>query len=479
MWVHFQLEIVLVIMALVLLTAQALRPIACARCVGWGLATIVFGLFLYSLRLQPPAGIAFNDIYVVDAFTLFFKRFFLLIASGVLLVAAENSRRLNGSAVEYFFVILIATVGALVVASVNDFILMFVALELFTISFYILAAFQRRDRNSLEAGIKYLIMGALASGVLVYGISYVFGVTGSTRFDHVAIFLIRNQPAEVALLFGMTMVLLGLSFKIAAVPGQLWAPDVYQGAPTPTTAFLATGSKTVGFALIIRLLCSCFSPVSSIYVPLLIFVAAATLIYGNFGAIPQRNIKRLFGYSSIAHAGYLLAGLSVQNIDGVAAVIFYLVQYALANLCFFLALAVLQRDEEVVGLYDLNGLHHRAPLLAAALAVPVLSLAGVPPLSGFFGKFLIIIAVLKKISEPYYLALIVLLLVGVLVSLYYYFGLVRVMYFERDDKRPAITIPLSTRFILLILIALVVGLGVYQKPLYDMAQRAIAVFFPG
>src|SRR5258705_10100209 len=225
--------------------------------------------------------------------------------------------------------------GMLLIASVNDFILLFVALELVTIAFYVLTSFLRRQTQSLEAGTKYLIPGALSSGFTVYGIAFIFGRTGTTNFDKLAELLKGGVPGT-AFTLGMLLVMTGLGFKIASVPFQIWAPDVYQGAPTPVTAFLAVGSKAAGFALLLRVMMTGLLPVQSVWMPVILVLSAATLLYGNLGAISQHNIKRLLGYSSIGHAGYMLMGVAAVNQLGTQAVMFFLEQYTFTNLCAFL-----------------------------------------------------------------------------------------------------------------------------------------------
>jgi NADH-quinone oxidoreductase subunit N len=365
----------------------------------------------------------------------------------------------------------------LIIASVNDFVLLFVALELVTISFYVLTSFLRRQIHSLEAGTKYLILGALASGFTVYGIAYIFGTTGTTNFDVLSSRLAAAGNPSAAFTLGMLLVMTGLGFKIASVPLQIWAPDVYQGAPTPITAFLAVGSKAAGFALLLRVLLAGLLPVASIWIPLIMVLAGASLIYGNLGAIPQRNIKRLLGYSSIGHAGYLLMGLAAGTALGTGAVLFYLVQYAFTNLCAFLVIIAVSRttgNDEIAGF---AGLGRRSPILGVALFMAMASLAGVPPLSGFFGKFQLFAAVIERAAtDGRYYALAAIGAGAVVVSLYYYFNVARAIYIDENEATTPIPVAQGMRAALYICMGAMLFLGVYQRPLVEAATRAAAVF---
>jgi NADH-quinone oxidoreductase subunit N len=404
-----QLECLVATWGILILLVDAFRPIANKRTVGYMAAGFVAVALLYSFTIQPidepslngifhPAnGPLFHGMFRLDPFALYFKRLFLLALTMVLVMAAEFSPRLESGVTEFYALLMFCATGMLLIASVNDFILLFVSLELVTITFYVLASYLRRQVASLEAGTKYLILGALSSGFTVYGIAYIFGTTGTTNFDKLAEILRTHAgtPAP-AFVFGMLLVLTGLGFKIASVPFQIWAPDVYQGAPTPVTAFLAVGSKAAGFALLLRVLFAGLLPVQSIWASLLLVLSGATLLYGNLGAIPQHNIKRLLGYSSIGHAGYMLMGIAAVNALGAGAVLFYLGQYAFTNLCAFLAIVAVTAATGSDEIPSFSGLGKRSPILGLALFLSMMSLAGVPPLSGFFGKFQLFAAVIAR-----------------------------------------------------------------------------------
>jgi NADH-quinone oxidoreductase subunit N len=472
------LECVLVSWGIILLLVDAFAPIRDKRTVGYLAAGFVAVALLYSFALRPVDDAFFHGMYRFDAFALFFKRLFLLALTMVLVMAAEFSDRLETGVAEFYALLMFCAAGMLILASVNDFILLFVALELVTITFYVLASFLRRQIPSLEAGTKYLILGALSSGFTVYGIAFVFGTTGTTNFDKLSSQLsaFGGQPTT-AFTLGMLLVLTGLGFKIASVPFQIWAPDVYQGAPTPVTAFLAVGSKAAGFALLLRVLFAGLWPVQGTWITLVLVLAAATLLYGNLGAIPQRNIKRLLGYSSIGHAGYLLMGIAAANALGVGAVLFYLGQYAFTVLCAFLAIVAVTNATGSDEIPAFSGLGKRSPILGLALFLAMMSLAGVPPLSGFFGKFQLFAAVIDRArTDWHYYGLAGIGAAAIVISLYFYLGVGKAIYLQEAEDAAPIAVSKPLRAALYICMAAMIGLGMFQRPLVEAANQAAKVF---
>ena len=326
---------------------------------------------------------------------MFFKRFFIIAAILVLFLASEFSDRISAGISEYYSLVVFALAGMLFAASANDFAMLFVSIELITITFYVLVSFQRNRLVSLEAGVKYLILGALSSAFLVFGIALIWGTTGKLNFNDLA--QVSGQFLDNKIfLIGVLFVLVGLGFKIAAFPFQIWAPDVYQGAPTPTTAFLAVGSKAAGFVLLLRVLFVAVPEVTKHWTDLLIVISAITILYGNLCALPQRNLKRLLGYSSISHAGYLLLGVAALSASGEAAVLYYLAGYLFTVVAAFTVIALVMRHLADEDISALAGLNQRSPLLATTMTVAMVSLAGLPPLAGFFGKFLLLKAVIEQ-----------------------------------------------------------------------------------
>ena len=447
------------------------------RFLGYGAAIALLLILLFSfLRFDGKEAIyAFGGSYVLDSMALFFKRFFLVAAIIVLIIAVEFSDRIAAGISEYYSLIVFALSGTMFAASANDFVMLFVSVELVTVTFYVLTSFQRSRLPSLEAGIKYLILGALSTAFTVYGIALVFGTSGTMKFAELATLqstLIGNK----LFLAGLLLVVIGLAFKIAAFPVQIWAPDVYQGAPAPTAGFLAVGSKAAGFVLLLRLLFTAVPEVTAQWTQLLIVMSAVTILYGNLCAIPQRNLKRLLGYSSIAHAGYLLLGIAamagnVRNSEvGGSAVLYYLSAYLFTVLAAFTVITLVLRRMDIDDISGLSGLGHRSPLLAATMTLAMVSLAGIPPLAGFFGKFLLI----KAALEQGHFALVTIAVVGVVISIWYYFGIIRVMYWSQEafDLSP-ISISSPTRLVLVVCIAGMLLLGFFPGPMVEATTKAV------
>ena len=440
-----------------------------------GIAILLTGtalllLSLFFLRNSP--GSAFGGTFVLDSFAVFFKIFFSLAAFVVLVSSRFFFRPLGGEKTAEFFLILwCALLGMLFLVSANDFLILFIALEIMTLSFYILTAYQKGNLASIEAGVKYLILGSLASAFIIYGIGLLYVVAGSTHFDSIQA-AFAAQPGHKLLLLSALLILSGLCFKVAAVPFQLWAPDVYEGAPVPVVAFLSVGSKAAGFALLIRLIFTVFTPFDHERKILFPVLAAMTIIYGNLGAVVQKNIKRLLGFSSIAHTGYLLIGLAAARDSGLAALLYYLLTYALANLAIFFVLSLTANELKSDQIDAFRGLAERSPFLAASLFIALLSLAGVPPLAGFVGKFLILSAAIR--DHLMWLALIGILAIPI--SLYYYLGVIRSMYLEEPVHTASITVPGSAKLILGLLITGILLAGFFQNPVFRIVENALQHF---
>ena len=473
------LEISLVVLGIALLLAEAFGLAKQKTTLSWwaigGLAAVFVATFLLD---QNSTAFQESGFYVVDGLALFFKRFLILSTILVLVMSVDYlpivqrlvpAERPGAGSGEFFILPVFTCAGLLWMASATDFIMIFCSLELVTISFYIQVAYMRRSMANLEAGTKYLILGALSTGFLVYGITWLYGTTGQTNLAAIKVALsevpVANHPG---ILFGLAMVLVALGFKIAAVPFQFWAPDVYQGAPTPVTAYLAVASKAAGFLVLIRVLEPFFTiPSFQNKLFLSIFLLAAlTLIFGNLAAIPQTNFKRLLGYSSIAHAGYLLVALAAIG-DAFAgrAVLFYLSGYLLMTFLAFLILVPVTKAAGGDDISHFNGLARRAPGLSLAMLIAAASLAGVPFTVGFFGKFFIFEAAMNQ-------GLYLLVLIGIVTvasGFYYYFKVVRAMYWQPapEDSTPVAVSKISSVAIF-VLAALILVLGFYPRLLIEV-----------
>jgi NADH-quinone oxidoreductase subunit N len=421
-----------------------------------------------------------------DGAAKFFHVFFIIVAAFVIWMGDEVQAPVPHGGGEFVILPLFTTAGLMLLASANDFMLLFVALELVTISFYILVAYQRRSLVALEAGVKYLILGGLSSAFLVMGVAYIFGITHYTRFDILwKIYHLYKIPLDAGVSFGLLMVLTGVGFKIAMVPFQSWAPDVYEGAPNSITAFLSVGSKAGGLIILMRIVLGVFNfpAATAVWVPVLTVGAIASLLLGNLAAIPQRNLKRMLGYSSIGHTGFILvaiigAAVSLSgryvafNNDyqmGQTAVSVYLVSYLLATFAAFIVLAVLERRLPGLEIHHLAGLSQRSPLLAATLALALVSMAGVPPLSGFIAKFLIIMVAWHR---GLYLLLFFTIFAAV-AAFYYYLGPIKAMYWSEPLDETPIRLNRVTSTVLIVLIVLLIGTGFWAQSIGDLVNGAL------
>lgn len=401
-------------------------------------------------RSGPASGQAFGGMIALTGTGQAMRIFFLISSIFVSYMAMVSFQNKNLARIEYFAITLVITGALSLMALSNHFVMLFVTLETATVGFYVLVSYFRQNAFSLEAGLKYLIMGALSSAILLFGIVLLYGAASnpalvshhpdSMNFFHLRTFLEANPDNRLAII-GMVMVFAGLAFKIAAFPFQIWVPDVYQGAPLPTTALLAVSSKAAGIAILLSLV-HVFEPLSRWMTPLLSGMAILTLVFGNFAALTQRNIKRMIGLSGVSHAGFLLIGiLAVPTVSWASnAVVFYLFAYLLASMAVFCVLAHLPKENDSeLELDDLADLSKNNGFLAMALAVGIGSLAGIPPLAGFIGKFLIFVAAVQ--AELYTLLLVG--IIGVVVSIYYYFGVLKNAFFdmwrfEDEEEKAAI-----------------------------------------
>ena len=426
-------------------------------------------LFINLLFQWGVFGSALKHTFIQDGISFFFKALFLMAAFFALFMAREYKKHLKRGYAEFMILILLSLIGMIFLASANDFLLFFISLETLTVSLYIMTAYLRDKNASIEAGVKYLILGALSTAIFLYGLSFIYGSTGATSYIGIQQKLAQMGTLPTAFIFGMILVVSSLGFKIAAVPFQLWVPDIYEGAPTPVSAYLAIGSKAAGFAALTRLMFTVFAPAQAQLTLLFSVLAGMTIIYGNLGAIPQTNIKRLLGYSSIGHAGYLLIGLATFKNSGNEALLYYLLSYLFSTGGAFLVIVTLSNYLKTDEISELAGLSERSPLLAAAMLISLLSLAGVPPLAGFFAKFYLLWTAIK--SGLLWLALIGAL--NVITSLYYYLKVVKVMYIEKSSNTSPLSIPIDQKIMQYATIAGILLLGIYQEPFVRFAHEAV------
>jgi NADH-quinone oxidoreductase subunit N len=419
-------ELILSIGAIALLMVAAFSGDRSTRAISWGAVGLLAAAAISLLGPAGHGGIAFDGLYHADRFAAFAK-LLIYIAAAIAVIIAPNFFARNGTLrAEYPILILLSSVGMGMMASAGDLLTLYIGLELQSLAGYVLASFMRRDTRSAEAGLKYFVLGALASGILLYGISLIYGFTGTTQFGGVATALTGELSAGE--LFGMVFVFAGIAFKISAVPFHMWTPDVYEGAPTPVTAFFASAPKVAAMALMIRVAIEAMGPATDAWRQIVIFSALASTILGGVAAINQANIKRLLAYSSINNVGFALFGLAAGTPDGVAATLTYMAVYVAMTVGSFLCVLQMRTPDgqPIETIASLSGLSRTRPGLALALATFMFSLAGIPPLFGFWPKFLVFDALVAIGMWP-------LAMVGIATSVigaYYYLKIVKTMYFD-------------------------------------------------
>jgi NADH-quinone oxidoreductase subunit N len=424
--------------------------------------------------------VSFAGMFVVDAFGVFMKILVLAGAALGILLSLDYNRREELERFEFPILILFATVGMMLMISANDLIALYLGLELQSLSLYVLAAFRRDSVKSTEAGLKYFVLGALSSGMLLYGASLLYGFAGGTGFAQIAQALAGAAKAgafvPAGVLFGLVFVLAGLAFKVSAAPFHMWTPDVYEGAPTPVTAFFAIAPKVAATALLVRVVCEPFAPIAAQWQQILWVAAVLSMIVGAFAAIWQTNVKRLMAYSSIGHVGYALVGLVAGGTAGVSAVALYLAIYLFMNVAAFSAILSMRvQGRAVEGIDDLRGLSTTHPLVAFAVGVAMFAMAGIPPLAGFFSKFYVFDAAVR--SGHYALAVI-----GVLTSVFgafYYLRIVKLMYFDAPGDALDRPVPASLGAVLCGATLFTLLFFLVPGPLVRAANAAAASLFAG
>lgn len=437
-------EILLALGALALLMAGVFMP----KRQSFGLEGIGIGLLFavaVLIILQPAEGVLFNGGFIQDGFARYMK-VLVLGASALALVLSVSSAAEDGlNKFEYTVLVLLATLGMMMMISANDLMSVYIGLELQSLSLYVMAAMKRESAKATEAGLKYFVLGALSSGMLLYGASMVYGFTGHTQLDLIAK-AITLEGRSIGLVFGLVFLLAGIAFKISAVPFHMWTPDVYEGAPTPVTAFFASAPKVAAMALLLRVVTESFAPITHDWQQVVIFLSIASMVLASFAAIGQKNLKRLIAYSSIGHVGFALVGLSSGTEWGVTGVAVYMAIYVTMTIGLFACILSLKTETGYVeNIDDLAGLAVARPFVAAIMAILMFSLIGLPPLAGFFAKWQVFLAAI----EAHLYALAVIGVLASAVSAYYYLRVVRTMYFDEPVQQFA-AIPGELRLVMAI-----------------------------
>jgi NADH-quinone oxidoreductase subunit N len=464
-------EIILASGAMALLMLGVFARKASGELILW-VAVLLLAVAGFFVASSSGTATAFGDSFIVDPFARMMKLLTLAGAAVALLMSTDYWRAEGGLKFEYPVLVLFAATGMLMMISANDLIALYVGLELQSLALYVVAAFNRDSARSAEAGLKYFVLGALSSGMLLYGASLVYGFTGSTNFAVIAA-SVQPSGANIGLIFGLVFLMAGFAFKISAVPFHMWTPDVYEGAPTPVTAFFAAAPKLAAMALTVRVLITAFPAVTAEWRQIVVFLAIASMALGAFAAIGQTNIKRLMAYSSIGHMGYALVGLAAGTAEGVAGVVFYLAIYLAMTLGTFACILAMRRGGRMVEDIDaLSGLSRTNPAMAFLLAMLLFSLAGIPPLAGFFAKFYVFLAAIHA-------GLYALAVIGVLLSVvgaYYYLRIIKIMYFDAPAERFE-PMPLTLAAALGLSGIFVLVYSVYPAPLVEAAGLAAKSLF--
>jgi len=463
-------ELVLAVGAMALLMVGAYQGVrATGLIVGLALVLLVI---VGVLELTLPAGklVTFNGSFIVDDFARFLKILALIGSGATLILATEFLADPSRRIFEYAILVLLSTLGMMILISAGDLIMLYLGLELMSLALYVVAASNRDDIKSTEAGLKYFVLGALSSGMLLYGASLIYGFTGTVSFAGIAA---AAKTGSIGIVFGIVFLLAGLCFKVSAVPFHMWTPDVYEGAPTPVTAFFASAPKVAAMAVVTRVKLTAFPGIMPQWQQIVVFVSIASMALGSFAAIGQKNIKRLMAYSSIGHMGFALVGLAAGTAEGAQGVLVYVAIYVAMTLgTFSVILAMKRNGQHVERISDFAGLSRTNPLLAFFFAMLLFSLAGVPPLAGFFGKFYVFVAAIKA-------GLFTLSVIGVLTSVigaYYYLSIVKVMYFD-EPLTQLDPVRVELRAVLAVAGLFNIFFFVYPGPLVSMATVAAKSLF--
>ena len=416
---------------------------------------------------QPLPAFAFTDSYIVDHLSIFFTCIFTLSSALAILLSAEYNERNGMKAGEYYALILLCTVGMIVLASSTDMIMIFLGIEIVSICLYVLAGFKRDDPVSNEAALKYFLLGAFATGFLLYGMTLIYGSTGSTNIFKIAEFIKTNDSSSPLMLMGIVLLVIGFGFKVAAVPFHMWAPDVYHGSPTPVTAFMAVGPKAAAFAAFFRVFKEGIPNMAANWEILLCIVAVLSMFVGNLGAIMQTNIKRMLAFSSISHAGYLIIAVITKSSLAGSGLLFYMLTYAFTTFgAFGIVILLGRKGEENLELENYSGLAYKHPLLALSMTVFLLSLGGLPPFAGFVAKFYIFSAAI----EEGFVTLVIIAVLNSAISFYYYLKVVVFMYMKEPTGEFQISLTPMTLFVVIIGIIGTVELGIYPDPIIALTH---------
>src|SRR3990172_8369063 len=466
-------EYVLGGLALIILAVDLLMPRVQKVTLPFIAGVGLIGAFILSLAYVDTSD-DFAGLIFVDDYTTFFRCFFIATTFAIVVASAQFVQKNLRNPGEYYALLVLSTIGAIYMAAARELLSAYISLELLSFSLYVLVSHAKHESRSNEAGMKYMLLGAFASALLLYGISFIYGTAGSTSYAEIqTAFESGTAGFTLGTLIGLTLVVAGLGFKVAAVPFHMWTPDAYEGAPLPITAYLSATSKAAGFALLLRLFSSALLPVADDWQFILAAVAAITMMVGNLVALQQHNVKRLLAYSSIGQVGYMLMGIVAISPAVSSALLLHLTGYVITNVAAFTAIIAYNNASGAEEVREFRGMSDRSPLLAAVLAVALFSLAGMPLFAGFLTKFILF----QSVAENGYFWLASLAVVASLISLYYYLYLLREMYVGEAPEPGRPRIPLLMQGAVVVLGVGVFFVGLYPAPLFDVTDSVAAVLF--
>ncbi len=469
-------EIVLTIFAMLVLLLQVFSSISGKDHIGYisfmGVAFASILVFFDSSAVEY----AFNSLWVVDNYSRFFKLIFLLGTGLTILISIKYVKDEGINHGEYFSLLLFATVGMMLMAGGADMLVIFLGIELMSISLYVLAGYTRKRQASNESSLKYFLLGSFATGFLLYGMALIYGATGTTNLKGIAEFISESSFGNPIIIMGMILLLIGFGFKIASVPFHMWTPDVYEGAPSPITAFMSAGPKAAAFAALLRVFVEALPSLQGVWIDLIWILSALTMTVGNVIALVQNNVKRMLAYSSIAHAGYVMVAFVSASEFGIASILYYMLAYTFMNIgAFGIITAIGGKDDGRVNVDDYTGLAYKYPLAAAAMSLFLFSLAGIPPTAGFMGKFYIFSAAIKS----GYIGLAIIGVINSVISVYYYLRITIAMYMrEPEPAGQGLSLAFSPALVIALLIAAygVLRMGIFPSAYIAMAQQSFIPF---
>jgi NADH-quinone oxidoreductase subunit N len=465
-------EILVAVLGVLVLAMSLVLPHAKKALIGYFSAFALLCILVFTFFYSNEGSVSFfKGLYVNDSLSIFFKQLFLLSAALVSLMSISYVKNLTDSRSEFFAIMIFAVLGMMVMASANDLITLYIGLELMSISFIILTAYNKSSMKSTEAGMKYVLLNAMSSAVLLYGMSLLYGLSGSVAFTDIVDSMRTGSNLSLAMV-GSVLVLSGFAFKISAAPFHMWTPDIYEGAPTPVTAFLAAGSKVAAFAALIKITMQVMQSNQSSVTVLITVLSVLSMAVGNIIAIPQTNIKRMLAYSSIAHAGYILLGIAAYTTAGISAMLYYILLYIFANIGAFASITAFSNQTGKDDIKDLSGLWKRSPFISSVLLVSLMCLAGIPPAAGFIGKFYLF----TETAAQGHLWLACIAMGMSVVSMYYYISVIRTMVTGGEEGAPKIQTPVTLKLVMIVSVLFILVMGLYPGPITKWTMMVGSTF---